>query len=144
MALQSGYTQNEDNFDSAFWYNLNMPKIDKFIEEKVLPEYIDIVKQFRELMREYYPKIREEMRGGTEKYYGVPVYKLNKTLITLSPTKKGITFNFSEGAQFEDKYDALEGQGNKSLNLRLQHVDQLNKEQLMYYIDQAIKFDSKS
>lgn len=121
-----------------------MSNIDNFIDEKVLPEYRNIVAQFRRLIHDNYPNIREEMRGGTEKYYGVPVYKLNKVLITLSPTKKGITFNFSEGAKFEDKYSALEGQGNKTLNLRIQNISQFDENQFKYYIEQAIHLDSKS
>lgn len=48
------------------------------------------------------------MRGGTEKYPSVPVYRQNNIVITVSPTKKGITFSFSEGKQFEDTYGLLE------------------------------------
>lgn len=120
-----------------------MPTIDNFIKEKVLPEYQDMVVKFRELVAKEYPELKEEMRGGTEKYYGVPVYRLNKIILTLSPTKKGVTFNFSEGAKFNDKYKKLEGEGNKSLNLRLQSTDQFDKKQMNYYLNQAIQIDSK-
>lgn len=119
-----------------------MSDIDIFLHEKVLPEHRDIIAQFRKLIHNEYPQIKEEMRGGTEKYYSVPVYRLNKILITLSPTKKGITFNFAEGAKFEDKYKSLQGKGNKTLNLRLSGVDQFDKAQLKYYIEQAIKYTS--
>ena len=121
-----------------------MSNIDNFINAKVLPEYRDIVFKFRELVAEEYPELKEEMRGGTEKYYGVPVYKLRRILITLSPTQKGVTLNFSEGAKFNDKYNKLEGEGNKSLNLRLQSTDQFDKEQMKFYINQAIQYDSSS
>jgi hypothetical protein len=120
-----------------------MSNVDNFIQEKVLPEFREIVIQFRELIHDKYPEVREEMRGGTEKYYGVPVYKLNKTLVTMSPTKKGITFNFSEGARFDDAYNVLEGEGNKTLNLRLQSMGQFDEKQIKYYIEQAIQFDSE-
>jgi len=119
-----------------------MPAIDTFIEEKVLPEYRDIVHAFRTLMQQHYPDVHEAMRGGTERYYGVPVYKLRKTLITLSPTKKGITFNFSEGGRFEDRYGLLEGAGTKTLNVRIQSLEQFDEQQMRYYIDQAIRFDA--
>lgn len=82
------------------------------------------------------------MRGGTEKYYGVPVYRYNRIIITLSPTKKGITFSFTDGKKFEDKYSLLEGEGNKSLNLRLSKNENYKDEILSYYIKQAIVFDS--
>jgi len=82
------------------------------------------------------------MRGGTEKYYGVPVYRYNRIIITLSPTKKGITFSFTDGKKFEDKYSLLEGEGNKTLNLRVSRADDYQEEILRYYIKQAIALDS--
>jgi hypothetical protein len=100
------------------------------------------VYKFRLLIQSVFPELREEMRGGTEKYYGVPVYRLKRIVITLSPTKKGITFSFSEGKQFEDKYGLLEGLGNKSLNLRLENEAAYSDEILSYYIKQAIDFDN--
>lgn len=62
--------------------------IELFIESKVLPQYQTIVDKFRKLIKSEFPDIKEEMRGGTEKYYGVPVYRYHTIIITLSPTKK--------------------------------------------------------
>ena len=116
--------------------------IELFIESKVLPEYQPIVEKFRTLIKNEFPNLKEEMRGGTEKYYGVPVYRYNRILITLSPTKKGITFSFTDGKIFEDKYSLLEWEGNKSLNLRINKIDDCKDEFLRYYIKQVIKIDS--
>jgi len=116
--------------------------IDEFIEEKVLEAYRPIVAKFRELIFREFPNLKEEMRGGTEKYHGVPVYRYNKIVITLSPTKKGITFSFSEGKKFEDTYGLLEGVGNKTLNLRLTKIEEYDDTMLRYYILQAIEHDS--
>jgi len=113
-----------------------------FIESKVLPEYRPIVIKFRALIKNEFPALKEEMRGGTEKYYGVPVYRHNRIIITLSPTKKGITFSFTDGKKFQDMYSLLEGEGNKSLNLRLNKSENFKDEILRYYIKQAITFDS--
>ena len=116
--------------------------IELFIESKVLPEYRAIVDKFRRLIKSEFPDLKEEMRGGTEKYYGVPVYRYHRIIITLSPTKKGITFSFSDGKKFEDKYSLLEGEGNKTLNLRVSYVDDFQEEIFRYYIKQAIALDS--
>ncbi len=120
-----------------------MPKtsIEAFINEKVLPEYRQIVAEFRDLVKHNFPELTEEMRGGTEKYYGVPVYRLKRILITLSPTKQGITFAFSDGKQMIDKYNLLEGVGNKTLNIRLKSADDFDADMFSYYITQAIKAD---
>ena len=116
--------------------------IELFIESKVLPEYRAMVDRFRRLIKSEFPDLKEEMRGGTEKYYGVPVYRYHRIIITLSPTKKGITFSFSDGKKFEDKYSLLEGEGNKTLNLRVSNVDDFQEEIFRYYITQAIALDS--
>ena len=117
--------------------------IDRFINEKVLKDYRPIVAKFRSLVNKEFPILKEEMRGGTEKYYGVPVYRNKRIVITLSPTKKGITFSFSDGKMFEDKYSLLEGEGNKTLNLRISKIEEYKDEILRYYIKQAIKFDNE-
>jgi len=121
---------------------INKLPIELFIESKVLPRYQTIVEKFRKLIKSEFPDLREEMRGGTEKYYGVPVYRYNTIIITLSPTKKGITFSFTAGKKFEDKYSLLEGEGNKTLNLRVSKADDYQEEVLRYYIKQAIALDS--
>lgn len=118
-------------------------KIDEFINAKILEGYRPIVAKFRNLVKKEFPTLKEEMRGGTEKYYGVPVYRNKRIIITLSPTKKGMTFSFSDGKKFEDKYSLLEGEGNKTLNLRISKVEEYKDEILKYYIKQAIKFDNE-
>lgn len=118
-----------------------MQNIELFIQTKILPEYQPIVKKFRKLIKEKFPNIKEEMRGGTEKYHGIPVYRFNKIIISVSPTKKGITFSFTEGKKFKDKYSLLEGVGNKTLNLRISDAKNFNSQVFEYYIKQAIKFD---
>jgi len=116
--------------------------IESFVESKVLPAYRPIVARFRALVEREFPDLKEEMRGGTEKYYGVPVYRYNRIVITLSPTKKGITLSFTDGKKFEDRYSLLEGAGNKTLNLRLSKVEDYDDEVLRYYIRQAIELDT--
>jgi len=120
-----------------------MEAIQQFIKEKVKPEHQEIYLRFRTLIQTSFPELKEEMRGGTEKYYGVPVYRQNKIVITVSPTQKGITFSFAEGKQFEDKYGLLEGVGNKTLNLRITNFNDYSEDVLKYYIRQGIEIDGK-
>lgn len=120
-----------------------MEAIHQFIKEKVKPEHQEIYLRFRTLIQTSFPELKEEMRGGTEKYYGVPVYRQNKIVITVSPTQKGITFSFAEGKQFKDKYGLLEGVGNKTLNLRITNFNDYSEDVLEYYIRQGIEIDDK-
>lgn len=115
--------------------------IEEFTQSKVLPEYRPIVDAFRKFVRNEFPELKEEMRGGTEAYYSVPVYRLNRIVLTLSPSKHGITFAFSQGRQFDDKYKMLEGVGNKTLNIRLGSLDDFDEDKMRYYVRQAVDLD---
>jgi len=117
--------------------------INQFIKDKIKEEHQPIFLKFRSLIKAKFPTLKEEMRGGTEKYYGVPVYRHNRIIISVSPTLKGITFSFTDGKQFKDKYKLLEGVGKKSLNLRISDPKGYKDEVLEYYILQAIELDEK-
>ena len=120
-----------------------MSAINDFVKEKIKKEHQPIFIKFRAFINARFPFLKEEMRGGTEKYYGIPVYRNNRIILSVSPTQKGITFSFSEGKKFEDKFGLLEGMGKKTLNLRLNTPAEFNEGILEYYILQAIELDTK-
>ena len=111
--------------------------VDEFVQTNVLPEYRDIVTALRALMKECAPDAEEEIS------YGIPAYRGRRMLAVISPTKKGITFAFSRGAEFKDTYGLLEGVGNVSKNVRIRRVDEINKTALRYYIAQALELDAE-
>jgi len=111
--------------------------VDEFVEQRVLPQYRDVVAMIRELMRETAPGAQEVIS------YGIPVYRGKRELAVISPTKKGITFAFSRGAEFEDKYGLLRGVGKVSKHVKIKNLDNVNKEALEYYIKQALELDNK-
>ena len=76
----------------------------------------------REIMREMAPDAREMLS------YGIPAYKKKRVIAVISPTKKGITFAFSRGAEFEDKYGLLKGVGKVSKHVEIKSVAAANKE----------------
>src|SRR4030043_1143923 len=94
--------------------------VDEFVETKVLPEYRDIVSMLRELMREMAPDAKEMIS------YGIPAYKRKRKIAVISPTKKGITFAFSRGAEFEDKYGLLRGVGKVSKHVKIKNLKEAN------------------
>lgn len=109
--------------------------VDEFVERKVLPEHRDIVAELRRLMRKHAPLATESIS------YGVPMCRQNRALAVISPTKKGITFAFSRGAEFEDRYGLLEGVGKVSKNVRMKSLEDVNNKTLRYYIAQALELD---
>ena len=111
--------------------------VDDFVKMKVLPELQPIVAMIRELMKDCAPNAQEVIS------YGIPVYKAKRILAVISPTKKDITFSFSRGAEFEDKYDLLQGVGKVSKHVKIKNLANANKDALRYYIQQALEFDAK-
>jgi uncharacterized protein YdhG (YjbR/CyaY superfamily) len=111
--------------------------VDEFVRTKVLPEYRPIVQELRKLMRDAAPDAREIMS------YGIPAFRRNRIIALISPTKKGITFAFSHGAEFEDKYGLLEGVGKVSKNVRMRDLKTIHRAALRYYIRQALAFDDR-
>jgi hypothetical protein len=110
---------------------------DGFIKQRVQPEHYDIVEMLRNLMREVAPNAKEVLT------YGVLAWRGNPILAVISPTKKDITFSFSKGADFEDKYGLLQGVGRVSKYIKIKNLKETNKTALKYYIKQALKFDKK-
>lgn len=88
-------------------------------------------------MRQEAPNAKEAIS------YGIPAWKLQRIIAVISPTKRDITFSFSRGAQFEDKYGLLRGVGKSSKHAKIKNLDGANKEALRYYIKQALELDKK-
>ncbi len=76
--------------------------VDEFVEARVMPELHPVVAALRELMRQAAPNATEMIS------YGIPAYKGRKIFAVISPTKKDITFSFTHGSEFEDKYELLQ------------------------------------
>jgi hypothetical protein len=111
--------------------------VDEFVSARVLPELWGVVELIRQAMRELAPDVQELVS------YGIPAYKGRRILAVISPTKKDITFSFSRGAQFEDRYALLKGVGKSSKHIKFKRVEDVKREVLEYYIQQALEFDLK-
>jgi len=111
--------------------------VDEFIQAKVLPELHPVVAMIRGLMKECAPEAVELIS------YGIPAYKVRRIIAVISPTKQDITFSFSRGAQFDDKYGLLRGVGKSSKHVKIKNVVDANQDALRYYIQQALELDAK-
>ncbi len=111
--------------------------VDEYIAEKIRPEQKPIVERLRALMRECAPNATELIT------YGIIAWRGKKMLAVISPTKKDITFAFSQGAAMEDKYGLLTGVGHVSKHVKIKDVDSLPEEAIRYYIAQALALDAE-
>jgi hypothetical protein len=116
---------------------MKITTVDDFIKYRVQPEHHEIVEMLRKLMREVAPSVEEKIT------YGILAWRGNLVLAVISPTKKDITFAFSKGAEFEDKYGLLKGVGKVSKHVKIKNLKDINKAALEYYIKQALKLDAK-
>ena len=107
------------------------------MEERVLPELRDVVAMLREMMRECAPHATERMS------YGLPMWIGTSTLAWISPTKRDITFGFTYGREFEDRYGLLRGAGKHARHVKIRKLTDANQEALRYYIQQALERDSR-
>lgn len=114
----------------------------QFMEKRVQEKHRPIVEAFRTLMRQVAPDAEERMRGGTEAYYSVPVYRVKRDIVAISPSKSGVTFSFAKGTAFDDPFKLLRGTGKLSRNVLVRNLDEFHEEALSHYIRQAVKFDS--
>jgi hypothetical protein len=87
-------------------------------------------------MRESAPEAKEEIS------YGIPVWRQRRIIAVISPTKKDITFSFSRGAAFKDRYKPLEV-GKVSKHIKIKAVDDVTQAVLRYYIKQAVALDAE-
>jgi len=110
---------------------------DAFVEEQVLPEFRDIVAMVRAVMRECAPQATERIS------YGLPMWIGNSTLAWISPSRRDITFGFTYGREFEDRYGLLKGTGKHARHVKIRKLADANQEALRSYIRQALERDSR-
>jgi len=116
---------------------MKITTVAEFMKHRVQPEHREIVEALRRIMYEAAPGAGEVVT------YGILGWRGNLIMAVISPTKKDITFSFSKGAEFEDKYDLLRGVGKVSKFVKIKRLEDVNETALKYYIKQALKFDER-
>ncbi len=109
--------------------------VDEWIEAHVNPELRPVVARLREVMREVTPKTREMVS------YKMPVYVDRNIIAYINAAQTYITFSFTLGVNFEDKYGLLRGKAKHARFLRLKSVEDINKAAVRYYVKQARALD---
>jgi hypothetical protein len=118
-----------------------MEACDAFLEDRASPEQRLIIQRFRQQMASDAPEARLRMRGGTEKYYAVPVYRVVRDIVAISPNKLGVAFSFTQGARLDDPHNLLDGSGKRSRTVRISKVSDYPETDLPHLIRQAVALD---
>ena len=114
-----------------------MTSVDDFVQQRVRPEFHDIVRIIRALMRECAPHATEKIS------YGIPMWIGISTLAWISPTKRDITIGFTFGREFEDRYGLLKGVGKHARHMKVRTLAEVNQDALRNYIQQALEHDAR-
>ena len=111
--------------------------VDEFVQARVLPELHPVIAMNTRTDAGDCPGSN---RGNK---LWKPVYKGRKIFAVISPTKKDITFSFTHGGEFEDKYGLLRGTGKLAKHVKIKNLQSVNKDSLHYYIRQDLEYDAK-
>lgn len=116
---------------------MKITTVDDFVKQKVAPEHRPIVSRLRALMSKHAPEAKEGVS------YGILAWRMRRMVAVVNATTSHITFAFSGGAEFEDKYGLLQGVGKVSKHVKLKSVADINVTALRDYIKQAIAFENR-
>lgn len=117
--------------------SITLADFERFVEASVLPALRPIALRFWELVAREAPELVPGMRGGTEKYIPIPVWRLDRDRIALSPSVKALTVSFVDGAQFDDPDRLLGGAGKTSRTLKLRSLSDLEGTSIARLVRQA-------
>ncbi|MBE2268888.1 MAG: DUF1801 domain-containing protein [Anaerolinea sp.] len=111
-----------------------MQTVDEYIQANVQPEYVEAAEAVRALMRDAAPETRELMS------YNMPCWVRRHIIAYLNANKQGLTFSFTYGVGFEDKYGLLRGDAKNARFVKLKRAGDVatHEEALRYYIRQAL------
>ncbi len=114
-----------------------------FLDARVQPQHREIVRRMVAQFAEIAPEATLRMRGGTEKYIPVPVFRLTRDIAAISPSRAGVTLSFTAGASFDDPSGLLGGSGNKSRTIRVSRIEDYPEAPVAGYIRQAVAADRR-
>jgi hypothetical protein len=79
------------------------------------------------------------MRGGTEKYIPVPVWRLKRDVMVLSPNREALTISFANGALFDNPEGLRGGVGKSSRTLKLRTASGLEGPSIRSFLRQVLQ-----
>mgnify|MGYP001339496836 CR=1 FL=1 len=119
--------------------SLTLQDFTHFVETKVQPDLRPIALKFWKLVAREAPELAPGMRGGTEKYIHVPVWRLKRDAMVLSPSREALTISFANGALFDDPEGLLGGAGKTSRTLKLRTVSDVERPSIRSFLRQIVQ-----
>lgn len=109
-----------------------------FVTARVAAPFQAAARAFAMLVRKVAPELEQGMRGGTDKYIPVPVWRLGRDVMVMSPSQKGLTISFARGAAMADPAGLLGGAGKTSRTTLLKTVEDVRRPELAELLRQVV------
>ncbi len=102
--------------------------------ESVSIEQFEIVSVIRSLFLDTVPQLNESIK------YGGLTYSLSKELVGgIFTYKEHISVEFSNGADFQDLHEVLEGQGKRRRHIKIRKKEDIEGKSVAFYISAVTK-----
>jgi hypothetical protein len=98
---------------------ITFKEFERFVDGFVQPELRSVARCFWSMVEREASALSPGMRGGTEKYIPIPVWRMERDVMVLSPSAKALTVSFAKGALFDDPKRLLGGAGKVTRTLKL-------------------------
>lgn len=98
-------------------------------------DHAAIVNELRAIVKSAAPKVTETYK------WSQPVYEANGPMIWIRAYKSYVNIGFWRGTEMEDKYNLLEGDGDRMRHVKLGSVKDIKKGALTSYVKQAVKLN---
>jgi hypothetical protein len=111
-------------------------RITEFLNDIQLtaPEQLAIVEAIRNLFRQ---QENQQLTEGI-KYGGLVFFNDDQLISGIFPYKKHISVEFSNGTDFNDEHNSLEGKGKQRRHIKIYSMNDIEEKRLTFYIDQAL------
>ena len=109
--------------------------VDEFVQTKVPAQHRALVTELRAVLLKNMPGVEELIS------YGIPMYRYEKPVAWITPSKSGVTLGFRDGTAIEDRHGLLKGKGKGARNVHMKTVEDIDRAALRDYIRQAVKLD---
>ncbi len=113
------------------------PEHAAFVEARVPEGFRPVALALMARIAELAPELLPGMRGGTEKYFPLPVWRHGRDVLVLSPSQRGLTLSFADGATLPDPHGRLGGAGKRSRTVLLRRLDEVESAELAALIRAA-------
>ena len=110
-------------------------RISEFINDvqSVAPEQAEIIELIRELFNKASQVLSEEI-----KYGGLVFLKSGSLIGGIFPYKNHISIEFSNGADFSDPQELLEGKGKRRRHLKIHTCQDIDLKNAILFIEQSL------